>query len=102
MNNSWYRDYDELIGKVCPNYDVSLTRLVESVSEGAKRIVELGTGTGNLTERLASRFPDTQIVGYDDDHSMLGRAKEKLRQYGNVELVEQFAQYADFQNANIV
>ncbi|HEY2749019.1 MAG TPA: methyltransferase domain-containing protein, partial [Polyangia bacterium] len=41
----------------------------------ALRIVDLGCGPGNLTQKLAARFPDAAIVGIDSSPAMLDKAR---------------------------
>ena len=56
-----------------PAYDL-FTRLP---SIAARRVVDLGCGTGALTERLATRFPGAHVVGVDRSEAMLARARER-------------------------
>ncbi len=45
-------------------------------------VVDLGCGTGQLTQRLMRRFPDADIVGVDVSDGMLSEAAGRLRQIG--------------------
>jgi ubiquinone/menaquinone biosynthesis C-methylase UbiE len=45
-------------------------------------VVDLGCGTGQLTQRLMRRFPDAEIVGVDVSDGMLTEAAGRLRQVG--------------------
>jgi len=58
-----------------PVHNAVLARL-----EGAHpaRILDLGCGTGQLTERLATTFPDANVVGADLSNGMIERAAERL------------------------
>ena len=42
---------------------------------GARRIVDLGCGTGDLTRALAERWPDAQVLGVDSSQAMVERAR---------------------------
>lgn len=54
-----------------------VTRLAKSLNGKAPtRILEIGCGTGLLTEQLARRWPDAQIVATDFAPHMLERAKQ--------------------------
>jgi tRNA (cmo5U34)-methyltransferase len=44
-------------------------------------VLELGTGTGNLMQKLLDRFPHSTAVGYDLSEEMLARARAKLVPY---------------------
>lgn len=48
-----------------------------------ERIIDLGCGPGNITFRLASRYPSSQVVGVDGSGAMLAIAiarKEQQKQ----------------------
>jgi L-threonylcarbamoyladenylate synthase len=57
-------------------------RLQESVASasgtGARRILELGVGTGETARRLLARHPDAVLVGIDASPDMLAAAREAL------------------------
>ena len=46
-------------------------------------VVDLGCGTGQLTQRLIRGFPDANIVGVDLSDGMLTEAAVRLRQVGS-------------------
>ncbi len=46
-------------------------------------VVDLGCGTGQLTQRLIRGFPDANIVGVDLSDGMLTEAAGRLRQVGS-------------------
>lgn len=46
--------------------------------ERVMRVLELGTGTGNLTHQLLERLPHSSVVGYDLSGQMLDQARAKL------------------------
>lgn len=55
---------------------MDLLRSIELSSPS--RIVDLGCGTGDLTARLAERWPAAQITGIDRSAQMLERAKSRF------------------------
>jgi tRNA (cmo5U34)-methyltransferase len=59
-----------------PGYD-ELQAAVAAAVEG-RRILELGTGTGETAVRILERIPDAAWTGIDADEGMLGRARERL------------------------
>jgi tRNA (cmo5U34)-methyltransferase len=77
--------YDELFVTHMHAYDIThemiLTMLPFS-RQSALRILELGTGTGNLTHKVLERFPHSSVVGYDVSAEMLARARAKLAAAG--------------------
>lgn len=46
--------------------------------ETAHRVVDLGSGAGNVTRLLAERFPGASLVGVDNSPEMLARARSTL------------------------
>jgi putative AdoMet-dependent methyltransferase len=73
----WAADYDPAADDVFPfgGYDRVLDRVTELVAEREpRRVLELGVGTGTLTQRLRERLPDAAIVGLDFSSEMVGRA----------------------------
>jgi tRNA (cmo5U34)-methyltransferase len=44
----------------------------------ARRILELGTGTGETARRVLARHPGAELVGIDSSHAMLARARLSL------------------------
>jgi malonyl-CoA O-methyltransferase len=55
-------------------------RLAARISGAPRRILEIGCGTGLLSEQLAMRFPEAELVLTDIAPKMLVQAKRRLRQ----------------------
>jgi tRNA (cmo5U34)-methyltransferase len=72
-------EYDEFIVRVVPRYADMLTYLLEYAPASAARVLELGTGTGNLSVKLAARWPDAHFTFIDGAPEMLEVARERLR-----------------------
>jgi len=70
--------YAEMIREDIPGYDDFQDELVELSGEGAKRILELGTGTGETALRLLERHPEAVLVGIDESPAMLKAAGASL------------------------
>lgn len=64
-----------------------------------KVILDLGAGTGLLTEKVITRYPDAQIFAVDLSASMLKQAAPRLSKPRFPQLGEQFNQW--LQNCNI-
>lgn len=45
--------------------------------DGVERVVDLGCGPGNLTEKLAAQYPRAQVIGLDSSAPMLQKAAER-------------------------
>ncbi len=70
--------YLEMIRSEIPVYDRFQGELVAASGEGARRVLELGTGTGETAARLLERHPESFLVGVDESDGMLGAARERL------------------------
>jgi tRNA threonylcarbamoyl adenosine modification protein (Sua5/YciO/YrdC/YwlC family) len=74
--------YLEMIRSDIPVYDRFQDELVSASSsvseEGARRVLELGTGTGETAARLLERHPESFLVGIDESEDMLRAARERL------------------------
>src|SRR5262249_22885824 len=76
--------YDELFITHMHAYDLThemILTMLPLPRERAMRVLELGTRTGNLTQKVLDRFPQSMVVGYDVSAEMLARARAKLAAY---------------------
>ena len=70
--------YEEMIREDIPVYDRLQDELVAVSGSGARRMLELGTGTGETAGRLLDRHPDAELVGIDESTGMLEVARSRL------------------------
>ena len=56
----------------------ALIVMMQEKSLRPNRIVELGCGTGNLTQRMIEAFPESQILATDSSKSMLSECASRL------------------------
>jgi L-threonylcarbamoyladenylate synthase len=70
--------YLEMIREEVPSFDLLQDALVAASGSGAKRILELGTGTGETARRLLVRHRAATLVGIDESGEMLGSARDLL------------------------
>lgn len=89
-------DYDRHIRQLLPRYDEMLDLLVACIPSNSQQLLELGCGTGELTGKILSRFPEIQIVAVDYSPQMLDVANAKIQQAGYGEQVSWIP--ADFGN----
>ena len=71
-------EYDSLIRRAVPRYDEMTERLIDYLPPAAESILELGCGTGNLTLKLAARYPGAKLTLVDAAPPMLEVAKARL------------------------
>jgi tRNA (cmo5U34)-methyltransferase len=72
------RSYDSLIRRAVPEYDEMMDQLIAYLPPDAPRMVELGCGSGNLTLRLAARWPHSTITLVDASAEMVDLAASRL------------------------
>jgi L-threonylcarbamoyladenylate synthase len=77
--------YEREIVAEMAGYHELQRQLVEASGTGARRILELGTGTGITAEQLLRQHPDSVLVGVDVSSAMLEAARSRLPA-GRVEL----------------
>ncbi|MEK6591153.1 MAG: class I SAM-dependent methyltransferase [Nitrospinota bacterium] len=83
----WAGDYDSLhrekIIPVFHDFYRTVTKMVPFEKNARINILELGTGTGTLTEMVLSSYPRAQLTGIDLTDEMLLQAEEKLKRFKN-------------------
>jgi tRNA threonylcarbamoyl adenosine modification protein (Sua5/YciO/YrdC/YwlC family) len=70
--------YLDMMRAEVPLYGTVQDELARASGEGATRILELGTGTGETARRLLERHPDATLVGIDVSEQMLDAARAVL------------------------
>lgn len=71
-------NYEAMIRADVPAYDELQRVLVAASGAGARRILELGTGTGTTAQLLLARHPEAFLVGIDASEAMLAEARRRL------------------------
>ena len=72
-----YDEADFSEGEVNLINQINQYLLKKNISLGEKDlIVDLGCGPGNISEKLAIKWPDTEVVGIDGSKKMILRAEE--------------------------
>lgn len=81
--------YDQFVEKWIPNYHYFMDHLPNLLIEtNPKELLVVGCGTGNEILRFARSPVDWRITGIDPSPDMIVHAREKLKDYNNVELIE--------------
>ncbi|NJK27891.1 MAG: class I SAM-dependent methyltransferase [Coleofasciculaceae cyanobacterium SM2_3_26] len=71
-------DFDAGIRCLLPHYDEMLETVARCLPETCDRILELGCGTGELTQKILQRCPQATAIAVDYSPRMLARARKKL------------------------
>jgi len=71
-------EYLDLMRSELPDYFRLQDEAAAACGEGAARLLELGTGTGETALRVLERHPGASLVGIDASADMLAVARERL------------------------
>jgi tRNA (cmo5U34)-methyltransferase len=78
--------YDPGIEAIVPRYDELHDAVLNAPPHDREepiRVLELGAGTGELTMKLLTRFPESEVLAVDHSEQMLGEADRKLETFGD-------------------
>lgn len=75
--------YDSLIHRAVPRYDEMIARLLDYMPVDAKQVLELGSGTGNLSLRLAEALPTAELTLVDGSPEMIDLVRSRLEASGS-------------------
>lgn len=78
--------YDPGIEAIVPRYDELHDALLNAPPHDRDRpvrVLELGAGTGELTAKLLTRFPESTVLAVDHSEQMLAEADRKLATFGD-------------------
>jgi len=90
--------YTDLIKKCVPRYDELLSNMFLYIQPDFKplRILDLGCGTGNLTQKILEHFPDVQIDVLDLSEDILHECMNRFTNKSNINYLQ-----ADFKSMNL-
>ncbi len=83
--DSWwfYRFYDLIVKVSCLGREGNLRNIVvEAFEKSPKRLIDLGTGTGEVAIAINERFPRVSVTGIDASAKILAGAEKKSRKLG--------------------
>jgi trans-aconitate methyltransferase len=83
-------EYDRMIATLIPHYSELLdaaASAVDTLARTAPAVVDLGTGSGALAQRILTVRPKARVIGIDADASMLAAATRRLR--GRIQTIEE-------------
>ena len=90
--------YTELISKCVPRYDELFFNLFYYLPDDLqpKQILDLGCGTGNLTEAALKHFPDADIHALDLSAEILNERRIRFKDKANIHYHQQDFSNLDF------
>ena len=77
---SMAESYDSLIHRAVPRYDEMIARLLEYLPRDARRVLELGSGTGNLSLQLPGALPRATLTLVDGSDEMIALVRSRIEQ----------------------
>src|SRR5712671_3952883 len=77
---SMAESYDSLIHRAVPRYDEMTARLLEYLPRDARRVLELGSGTGNLSLRLPGAVPRSTLTLVDGSEEMIALVRSRIEE----------------------
>jgi tRNA (cmo5U34)-methyltransferase len=94
-------EYDETVQLKIPYYDDLVKALINSIpfnKEDKFKVLDLGCGTGNISKFIKETFPNSYLTCLDLSEKMIEMAKIKLKDYDNIEFLNNDFQNIDYKN----
>jgi trans-aconitate 2-methyltransferase len=66
-----------------PQFDWGTVVLARLPLDGGECVLDVGCGTGRLTEQLLARLPHGRVIGIDQSSNMVSVAREYLKRHGD-------------------
>jgi len=72
--------YDDAILRCVPRYKEMLWAIVRYIPDdlAPKRVLDIGVGSGNLSQLMLERYPEAEVVGVDISREMLAVCRKRL------------------------
>ena len=90
--------YSELIVKCVPRYPELIYNMFQYIPEkfSPKRILDLGCGTGNLTDQIFKKYPEAEIDALDISEEILNESRRRFNHTPNIRYIQ-----ADFKSLHL-
>lgn len=90
--------YTDMLDSAVPKYREMLWLMLHYIPDNfkPKRILELGSGTGNLTELILEKFPDTEITVVDISEKILEECKARFHSSTSIKYYQSDFKEIDF------
>ncbi|MCP4608000.1 MAG: class I SAM-dependent methyltransferase [Planctomycetes bacterium] len=85
--NAVSKDYNKFINRAVPRYPEMLWAIFHYIPKDLKpkRVLELGCGTGNLSELIVKKYPESEKVLVDISEEILSQCKKRLEGNDSIE-----------------
>jgi tRNA (cmo5U34)-methyltransferase len=91
-------EFDKIILKLIPYYKDMVKALINAIpfnNDDSIKVLDLGCGTGTISESLINKFPNAKVTCLDIAENMIELAKVKLKGHKDINYV-----LADFYHVN--
>jgi ubiquinone/menaquinone biosynthesis C-methylase UbiE len=96
----WAKSYDAIMGKVPQMHDL-FAEIVRHLPVGARQVLDLGAGTGNLLKEVALARPDAKLYALDPAEAMLELLRAKFAGKSDVACIVGSAHAVDLPDNSI-
>ena len=96
--NAVSKDYNKFIHRAVPRYPEMLWAIFQYIPKDLKpkRILELGCGTGNLSELIVKTYPNAEKVLVDISEKVISQCKSRLENNDRIEYCQADINELDF------
>lgn len=96
-------EYTEMLERLVPRYREMLWMILDYIPKDLKpkRIVDLGCGTGNLSEGVVNQYPEAELIAVDLSASILQEASERLKKYSNIKYLNEDFNTLEFEAGSV-
>lgn len=96
-------EYTEMLERLVPRYREMLWMILDYIPKDLKpkRIVDLGCGTGNLSEGVVNQYPEAELIAVDLSASILQEAAERLKNYSNIKYLNEDFNTLEFEAGSV-
>ena len=84
--NNISKEYKDLLDRAIPRYREMFSAMLHYLPNGFTpiRILELGCGTGNLTENIINKYPESELTVVDISVEMLEECKSRFKEQKSI------------------
>lgn len=96
-------EYTDMLERLVPRYREMLWMILDYAPKNLnpKRIVDLGCGTGNLSEGILNQYPEAEVIAVDLSEAILQEASKRLKNYPNITYLNKDFNVLDFEAGSI-
>lgn len=78
--------------------DAALSLLRSIALKGTERVLDVGCGSGNVTQKIVEKVPNGSVLGTDISQDMIDFSKNEFSHISNLQFLQQDAQKLSYKN----